>query len=82
MYSVGVLYSVIFYLPLEERFKMENIILLGIIPGPSEPKKVMNSYLGPIVNDMLSFWDGDKLWPAQYVSNVYYHPHGTDLCYV
>ena len=61
-YSVGVLYLVIFNLPREERFKMENIILLGIIPGPSEPKKVMNSYLGPFVNDMLTFWEGVKVW--------------------
>ena len=44
-YSVGVLYLVIFNLPREERFTIENIILLGIIPGPSEPKKTMNSYL-------------------------------------
>ena len=41
---------------------MEIIILLSIIPGPSEPKKVMNSCLGPFVNDMLSFWEGVKLW--------------------
>ena len=47
-YSIGVFYLVIFNLSREERFKMEYIILLGIIiPGPSEPKKTMNSYLGP-----------------------------------
>ena len=61
-YSVGVLYLVIFNLPREERFKRENIILLGIIPGPSEPKRTMNSYLGPFVRDMLEFWEGEKMW--------------------
>ena len=66
-YSVGVLYLVIFNLPREERFKMENIILLGIIPGPSEPKKTMNSYLGPFVQDLLEFWEGVAIWhkPSQ-----------------
>ena len=44
--------------------KLENLVLLGLIPGPSEPKKVMNSYLGPFVNDtcMLQFWEGVPLW--------------------
>ena len=42
--------------------KLENVILLGLIPGPSEPKKVINSYLAPFVNDMLKFWNGVSLW--------------------
>ena len=33
---------------------MQNIILLGIIPGPSEPK-----------NDLLKFWDGINVWHDQ-----------------
>ena len=41
---------------------MENVILLGLIPGPSEPKKVMNSYLGPFVQDLLEFWEGIMIW--------------------
>ena len=64
-YSVGVLYLVIFNLPREDRFKMQNIILLGIIPGPSEPKKGINSYLGPFVDDLLKFWDGVNVWHDQ-----------------
>ena len=55
-YSVGVLYLVIFNLPREERFKMENIIVLGIISGPSEPKN-----LGPFVRDMLDLRRGKNL---------------------
>lgn len=34
---------------------MDDSKLLGIIPGPSESKKVI---LGSIVEDMLMFWDG------------------------
>ena len=36
-YSVGVMYLSIMNLPRRIRFKRENIILLGLIPGPSEP---------------------------------------------
>ena len=40
---------------------MENIILLRIIPGPSEPKITMNTYFGPFFRDMLEFWEGEKI---------------------
>ena len=61
-YSVGALYIFFYNLPREERMKLENVVLLGLIPGPSEPKKLMNSYLGPFVHDMQKFWEGVPLW--------------------
>ena len=39
--SVGALYMVILNLPRELRYKRENMILVGIIPGPREPKKIL-----------------------------------------
>ena len=36
-YSVGVFYFVIMNLPRNIRFKRENLIIAGIIPGPTEP---------------------------------------------
>ncbi len=48
-YSVGVIYLTILNLPREERFKQENIILVGVIPGPKEPKNNINTYLDPLV---------------------------------
>ena len=41
---------------------MENVILLGLIPGPAEPRKVMNSHLGPFVQELLEFWEGVAIW--------------------
>lgn len=39
------------------RFKPENIIIAGIIPGPQEPKKgTINSYLRPLVKELNSLW--------------------------
>ena len=51
-YSVGVIYLVILNLPREERYKLENIIVVGIIPGPKEPKKNVNSFLVPLMEDL------------------------------
>ena len=56
-YSVGVIYLVILNLPRSMRFKPENIIIAGIIPGPSEPKKnMLNSYLRPLVKELNFLW--------------------------
>ena len=56
-YSVGVLYLVILYLPRAIRFKPENIMIAGIIPGPSEPDhNEMNSYLRPLIKELNSLW--------------------------
>ena len=56
MYSVGVLYLVIFFnLPRSIRFKPENVLIAGIIPGPKEPRtSEINSYLKPLVKELNS----------------------------
>ena len=54
-YTVGVIYLVILNLPRAIRFRPENIIVTGIIPGPKEPKN-MNSYLRPLVKELNSLW--------------------------
>ena len=57
-YSVGVIYLVILNLPHSIRYNRENIILFGVIPGPSEPSLTVNSYLSPLVADLLKLWRG------------------------
>ena len=56
-YSVGAIYLTIQNLPRSERYKDENIFLVGILPGPSEPTLTMNSYLAPLVNDLAKAWN-------------------------
>lgn len=52
-YSVSVLSLVILNLPRSIRFKPENILIAGIIPGPSEPPLgTINSYLRPLVKEL------------------------------
>ena len=60
-YSVGVLYLVILNLPRDQRYKMENIIIVGVIPGPKEPKLTMNSFIGPLVQELNSAYNGWKI---------------------
>ena len=59
--SVGALYLTIMNLPYDQRFKRENIILLGIIPGPCEPPRDVNQYLRPLVKELLELYSGVKM---------------------
>ena len=56
-YSVGAIYLTIQNLPHSQRYKEENVILVGMIPGPSEPSLTMNSYLAPLVQELQESWD-------------------------
>ena len=56
-YSVGVIYLVLLNLPRQLRYKRENLIIVGIIPGPSEPSLNINSYLSPLVSSLKDVWD-------------------------
>ena len=56
--SVGVLYLTVLNLPRFLRYKLENVILVGIIPGPHEPKGSINSFLQPLIDELLKLWDG------------------------
>lgn len=48
-------------LPRDIRYKQENTILVGLIPGPHEPKHDINNFLEPFVEELLSFWNGVEL---------------------
>ena len=55
--SVGIISLACLNLPINERYKPENMFLAGIIPGPKEPPlNTLNHYLTPIVDDFLDFW--------------------------
>ena len=54
--SVGAVYCVFANLPREERYKRENVLLLGLIEG--KPKHDLNSILKPAIDELLKLWDG------------------------
>ena len=51
-YSVGAVYLVIQNFPISIINKPENIILVGIIPGPNEPELTLNRYLAPLIQEL------------------------------
>jgi hypothetical protein len=61
-HSTGVIYAAICNLPRELRFKRENMIILGLLPGPNEVSlHKINHYLAPIVNELELLWNGVTL---------------------
>ena len=46
-------------LPQTVRFKRQNVIIVGIIPGPTEPHHdELNNYLEPLVTELSDLWVG------------------------
>ena len=58
VYACGAMYMTILNLPRDQRYLLENTILVGVIPGPREPPKTMNSYLTPLVRELKQLWSG------------------------
>lgn len=50
-FSVWPLLLINFNLPPEDRVKQENVLLLGVIPGPSQEKININSFLRPMIDE-------------------------------
>lgn len=62
VHSTGVIYAAICNLPRDMRFRRENMLILGILPGPNEVSlHKINHYLAPIVDELGSFWRGVTL---------------------
>jgi hypothetical protein len=58
-HSTSVIYAVITNLPREIHFKHENMLILSILSGPSEPSLYqINHYLSPIVDELMQLWQG------------------------
>jgi hypothetical protein len=55
--TVGAIYMVCLNLPPAIRYKVENMYLVGIIPGPKVPSlHQINHILSPLVDDLLHLW--------------------------
>ena len=58
MHVVLYILHAILNLPRSERYSADNIILLGVIPGPKEPELTINTFLEPLVDELLQLWNG------------------------
>ena len=61
-YSVGIIYLSILNLPSHVRYAEANTIIVGVLPGPHEPKLTVNTYLEPLIDDLMQFWEGVPLY--------------------
>jgi hypothetical protein len=56
--STSAIYMTCLNLPRTLRNRMENVFLVGVIPGPQEPSVLqINNLLEPLVDDLLQLWD-------------------------
>lgn len=55
-YSVGAIYLVNLNLPRAVRFKTENVILVGILPPFAGKEPPLNSFLEPLIDELLTAW--------------------------
>ena len=60
-YSVGAIYIAILNFPRALRYRKENMILVGVIPGPHEPALHINTFLEQLVHDLLKLWHGVEM---------------------
>ena len=70
-YSVGVIYICVLNLPRHLRYLKDNIFIVGIIPGPHEPKLHINSFLEPLVRDLMKLWKGITMATPEGDQKVY-----------
>ena len=61
-YSLGAIYLTFMNLPRTMRFRQENVLLVGLIPGPREPKRNINPFLVPLVQELQKFWVGVEMY--------------------
>ncbi|KAJ3509285.1 hypothetical protein NLJ89_g5302 [Agrocybe chaxingu] len=70
--TTGAIYMVCLNLPAAIRHDIENMFLVGVIPGPSHPSlDQINSLLRPLVDDLLSLWHH-----GVYLSSTSVYPQG------
>lgn len=64
-YSSGGIYLSLMNLPRSERLKKENVLTAGVIPGPDEPSLSINTYLRPLVDELIDLWSNGFKYKAR-----------------
>lgn len=62
-YKVSAIMMSVLNLPRQERFKVKWTMILGVIPRPADSKGHINTFLKPIVDDLLQLWNGIPILP-------------------
>lgn len=59
-------------MPCHLRYTEANTLLAGILPGPRKPKGSVNTYLEPLVNNLIEFWSPTCIRVLKNVHVVHY----------
>lgn len=74
--SSGIIAACCLNLPLDIRYKPENMYLAGVIPGPKEPHLTeLNHYMRPVVDQLSVSWERGVRF-----TRTANHPEGRDTC--
>ena len=82
VYSCGAIYMSVLNIPKGKRFKARWSMLIGLIPDPSEPEGHINTYLSPIIDDLIALYSGiqiNSLGPRKIFSRSILLPILADL---
>jgi hypothetical protein len=61
-YSMGGVYMTVLNLPREVRYRMENVILIGVLPGPKSTSRVqLQGALKPLVAELNELFQGVRM---------------------
>jgi len=69
-YSLGAIYLTFMNLPRTLRFRQENVMLIGLIPGPNEPKRDINPFLVPLVKELQALFHGIEIFISSLSKSV------------
>lgn len=70
--KIGGMYMACLNLPRPLRFLVENVYLVGVVPGPDAPStSEINHYLRPLINDLIDLWHH-----GLFLTHTPTHPHG------
>jgi len=65
-----------------ERFKLTNIVLVGLLPSPKDPSKAINTHLEPFINNLIKLHQEVEIPPFlkdQGCSQLYSMSYATNL---
>ena len=61
IYKIDPIHMSVLNLPRSHRMRQEWTMLIGIMPGPSEPKRHINTFFTPVFDNLLYLWDGIEI---------------------
>jgi hypothetical protein len=61
-------------LPPHERFKRQNVLVVGFVPGPNNPKN-LDSFMYPLIEEFLALERGIKAWNGYREKSFILHAH-------